>query len=134
MGNKTHTISTPSSYNSFAVPASIIQTEPFIECKLKYTTPTEAKTKVARHKEIVDGLNKLYEAKNADYGDSVHDTYMKYGLTSFLVRLEDKLNRARTLSKQEAKVKDEKIEDTLLDMANYAILAVLELRGEKEDE
>ena len=59
---------------------------------------------------------------------------MKYGLTSFLVRLEDKLNRARTLSKQEAKVKDEKIEDTLLDMANYAILAVLELRGEKEDE
>ena len=57
MGNKTHTISTPSSYNSFAVPASIIQTEPFIECKLKYTTPTEAKTKVARHKEIVDGLN-----------------------------------------------------------------------------
>ena len=90
--------------------------------------------KVLKHKEIVLGLNELYARKNADYGDSVHDTYIKYGLTSFLVRLEDKLNRARTLSKQEAKVKDEKIEDTLLDMANYAILAVLELRGEKENE
>lgn len=132
MGNKTHTIS--SHINNFTVPASALQATPFIECKLKYDTPIKAKTKVERHKEIVDGLNKLYEAKNADYGDSVHDTYMKYGLTSFLVRLEDKLNRARTLSKQEAKVKDEKIEDTLLDMANYAILAVLELRGEKEDE
>jgi hypothetical protein len=52
---------------------------------------------------------------------------------SFLVRLEDKLNRARTLSKQTALVNDEKIEDTLLDMANYAILAVIELRQEKEE-
>lgn len=136
MGNKTHTITTtPSHINNFTVPADVIQTEPFIECRLKYNTSSiKVKTKVEKHKEIVDGLNKLYEAKNADYGDSVHDTYMKYGLTSFLVRLEDKLNRVRTLSKQEAKVKDEKIEDTLLDMANYAILAVLELRGEEEDE
>ena len=75
-----------------------------------------------------------YRKKNADYGDSVHDTYVKYGLTSFLVRLEDKLNRARTLSKQTARVADEKIEDTLLDMANYAILAVIELHADKEKE
>lgn len=64
----------------------------------------------------------------------MHDTYTKYGLTSFLVRLEDKLNRVRTLSKQEANVADEKIEDTLLDMANYAILAVLELKGDQTNE
>ena len=87
--------------------------------------------KFAKHKEIVLGLNELYVSKNKDYGDSVHDTYTKYGLTSFLVRLEDKLNRVRTLSKQEARVMDEKIEDTLLDMANYAILAVLELKGDQ---
>lgn len=84
------------------------------------------------HKDILDNLHKLYTSKNSDYGNSVHDTYEKYGLTSFLVRLEDKLNRARTISKQEALVKDEKIEDTLLDMANYAILAVMELRGYKD--
>ena len=93
--------------------------------------PGKPKTKVERHYEIVKGLNNLYARKNADYGDSVHDTYMKYGLTSFLVRLEDKLNRARTLSKQDALVTDEKLEDTLLDMANYAILAVLELKGDQ---
>lgn len=81
------------------------------------------------HKEMLDDMHNLYIAKNHDYGNSVHDTYEKYGLTSFLVRIEDKLNRARTLSKNDAKVNDEKIEDTLMDMANYAILAVMELRG-----
>lgn len=69
--------------------------------------------------------------KNGDYGNSVHDTYEKYGLTSFLVRLEDKLNRARTLSQKERLVSDEKLEDTLLDLANYAILAVIELKQEE---
>ncbi len=87
--------------------------------------------KIGMHKALLESLHNLYVAKNRDYGDSVHDTYEKYGLVSFLVRLEDKLNRARTLSKQAAVVQDEKIEDTLLDMANYAILAVLELKGDR---
>lgn len=87
---------------------------------------------IQMHKDILDNLHQLYTSKNSDYDNSVHDTYEKYGLISFLVRLEDKLNRARTISKQEALVKDEKIEDTLLDMANYAILAVMELRGYKD--
>jgi hypothetical protein len=89
--------------------------------------------KTQLHQELVDYLHNLYITKNADYGDSVHDTYMKYGLTSFLVRLEDKLNRARTLSTKQALVNDEKIEDTLLDMANYAILAVIELRNQEDN-
>jgi hypothetical protein len=88
--------------------------------------------KIQLHKELIDYLHNLYIAKNTDYGDSVHDTYEKYGLVSFLVRIEDKLNRARTLSKKEALVNDEKIEDTLLDMANYAILAVIELRNQED--
>ena len=75
-------------------------------------------------------MHDLYVAKNSDYGNSVHDTYTKYGLTSFLVRLEDKLNRARTLSQKKGLVSDEKMEDTLLDLANYAILAVIELKQE----
>ena len=90
--------------------------------------------KIELHQELIDYLHDLYIRKNADYGDSVHDTYTKYGLTSFLVRIEDKLNRARTLSSKRALVDDEKIEDTLLDMANYAILAVIELRGDKKNE
>lgn len=85
------------------------------------------KNKTQRHKELLDYLHNMYIAKNHDYGDSVHDTYKKYGITSFLVRLEDKLNRARTISSKSQMVEDEKLKDTLLDMANYAILAVLEL-------
>ena len=83
------------------------------------------------HQEITEGMHNLYVRKNSDYGDSVHDTYEKYGLVSFLVRMEDKLNRVRTLSTHDALVNDEKIEDTLLDLANYAILAILELKAEK---
>lgn len=81
------------------------------------------------HQELLDYIHKLYIIKNKDYGSSVHDTYIKYGFTSYLVRLEDKLNRAKIISQGEAKVSDEKLEDTLLDLANYAILAVMELRG-----
>lgn len=88
--------------------------------------------KIEKHQEILNQIHTLYINKNHDYGDSVHDTYEKYGLVSFLVRLEDKLNRARTLyQKNEIKVTDEKLEDTLLDLANYAILAVLEMKEEE---
>ena len=89
--------------------------------------------KTQKHQDLLDYLHNLYITKNHDYGDSVHDTYEKYGLISFLVRIEDKLNRVRTLNNKntEAQVPTEKIEDTLLDLANYAILAVLELKAEE---
>ena len=86
--------------------------------------------KIERHQALLNYLHNLYITKNHDYGDSVHDTYLKYGITSFLVRMEDKMNRVRTLSQKDGLVNDEKIQDTLLDLANYAILAVLELEGE----
>ena len=90
--------------------------------------------KIQKHQELLNYLHNLYVTKNHDYGDSVHDTYEKYGLTSFLVRMEDKLNRVRTLNqKQDIQVPTEKIEDTLLDLANYAILAVLELKIEENN-
>ncbi len=87
---------------------------------------------VQMHQELVNYLHNLYIAKNTDYGNSVHDTYMKYGLVSYLVRIEDKLNRARTLSQKDRMVNDEKLEDTLLDLANYAILAVIDLKQEEQ--
>ena len=83
-------------------------------------------------KEITDRMLEIYKAKNTDYGSSVSDTYRDFGLVSFLVRMQDKMNRLKTLNKNEAKVLDEKIEDTLLDLANYSILALIELK--KEDE
>ena len=80
---------------------------------------------VEKFREITNEMADLYERKNSDYGDSVHDTYVKYGPVSFLVRMEDKLNRARTLiQKGDQKVNDEKIRDTLIDLANYSILLI----------
>lgn len=90
-------------------------------------------SRIEIYRQIIGEMEQLYIAKNADYGNSVGETFNHYGLVSFLVRLEDKLNRLRTLNqKEEASVKDEKIEDTLQDLANYAILALIELKLKKE--
>lgn len=85
-----------------------------------------------KFKEITDEMYELYKAKNTDYGSSVSDTYKDFGLVAFLVRIQDKINRLKTLNKQDAKVQDEKIRDTLIDLANYSILAIIEMEGEKE--
>lgn len=89
--------------------------------------------KVKQHAEICKELNTLYETKNKDYGDSFGMSYKIYGLTMPCIRLEDKLNRLKSLTKnKEQCVKNESIEDTLLDLANYAIMTVIELRKKEE--
>ena len=54
--------------------------------------------KVLRHKAICDELNKLYERKNHDYGDSFHQTFVEEGLAMTRIRLGDKFSRFKTLS------------------------------------
>lgn len=77
---------------------------------------------------ITNHMHNIYLAKNADYGSSFSETFQKLGLISAVTRLSDKMNRLMSLAtKDRAEVKDEKIEDTLLDMANYAILTLIEL-------
>ncbi len=81
-----------------------------------------------RFQTITDHMHNIYLAKNADYGSSFSETFQKLGLISAVTRLSDKMNRLMSLAiKNDAQVKDEKIEDTLLDMANYAILTLIEL-------
>lgn len=91
----------------------------------------DSQNKTHQHAFICEELNSIYEAKNADYGDSFGKGYKEYGMTMPCIRLEDKLSRLKSLSKQDAKVKDESIEDTLLDLANYVIMTLIELRGDK---
>ena len=89
--------------------------------------------KVLRHKEICNGLNELYARKNHDYGDSFHTTFVEEGLAMARIRLGDKFSRFKTLSRlscndrDQQQVTDESIRDTLLDLANYAIMTVLEM-------
>lgn len=78
---------------------------------------------------ILNNLEETYKAKNNDYGNSVADTYEKFGDISFLVRITDKYNRLLTLCNPNApkqRVKDEKIDDTILDLANYCLLWLVE--------
>ena len=64
--------------------------------------------KIEIHKNICDSLNDLYKKKNQDYGDSFSKSYKEYGLTMSCIRLEDKLNRLKSLNKNgNAQVKDE---------------------------
>lgn len=89
--------------------------------------------KISKHKQICAELNELYARKNHDYGDSFHQTFMEEGLAMPRIRLGDKFSRFKTLSrilpndKTQQQVTDESIRDTLLDIANYAIMTVLEM-------
>lgn len=88
--------------------------------------------KVKMHEEILKEMHELYVRKNADYGDSFAQLRKRY--PNFVcMRLFDKLNRLDTLIQPdyEAKVTDEKLEDTLMDIANYAVMEILERRKEK---
>ena len=92
--------------------------------------------RIEHHLEIVTALNKLYAEKNHDYGNSFGETYQKLGIISALTRISDKYNRLISLAtkpEEERKVKDESIQDTLLDMDNYCIMTVIEMEAEKEN-
>lgn len=64
----------------------------------------------------------LFLKKNKDYGDA----FATYGTIGVLVRLGDKINRLQNISKTkvELEVKDETLRDTLIDLHNYAAMAV----------
>ena len=77
---------------------------------------------------IISNLEDTYKRKNSDYGNSVGDTYEKFGDISFLTRITDKYNRILSLADKGecGEVKDEALEDTILDLANYCLLWLVE--------
>lgn len=104
------------------------------EALAKYAAiPSAQPDNVQRHESICNELNALYARKNADYGDSFHKTFVEEGMAMARIRLSDKLERFKRLTKSnEQHVQDESVRDTLIDLANYAIMTVMELDGEKE--
>ena len=70
------------------------------------------------HKEALD----LFEKKNFDYGDA----FAQDGVIGVLVRLGDKINRLKNISKTNISlVKTETLRDTLIDLHNYSAMAVI---------
>lgn len=75
-------------------------------------------------KEIANEIADLVEKKNRDYGNSFDETLKEYGDTAYFLRIEDKLSRLKSLSKKDAAVVDESIEDTLKDIVGYTLLMI----------
>ena len=78
--------------------------------------------RIEQMKTIQQEALELFTKKNADYGDA----FAKYGIIGVLMRMEDKLQRSVSITKNGAHlVNDEGIRDTLLDLHNYAAMALM---------
>ena len=88
--------------------------------------------KLAIHGDICTCMHKLYEKKNADYGDSFAQMRRRYP-NVIGMKLWEKVNRlCNLLDSQDPQVHDESIEDTLMDIANYAVMELTERRLDEE--
>lgn len=82
----------------------------------------DEKDRVTQLATIQEEAKELFRKKNQDYGDA----FATYGPVGVLVRIGDKLQRLQSIQKnQVALVEDEKIRDTLIDLHNYAAMAVM---------
>ena len=79
------------------------------------------------HKKLVDLMHETYIKKNSDYGNSFSDLYDEYGSIISEIHIREKFNRFKQLRTNESQV-GESIEDTLMDMANYCLLTLLEMK------
>ena len=72
-------------------------------------------------------LSQLLTKKHSDYGE---DNLKKFGEVGIVIRVNDKIERLKQLTKsKEAKVTDESISDTWLDIAGYAVQAIIMLEN-----
>jgi len=78
--------------------------------------------RVMQMQEVQNKGLELFKKKNADYGDA----FAKFGVIGVLMRIEDKIQRSLSITNNGIHlVKDERIEDTLLDLHNYAAMALM---------
>jgi len=84
--------------------------------------------RVKQLEEIQQECKEMFKKKNSDYGDA----FATYGTVGVLVRIGDKLARFSNISskKVELSVEDETIRDTLMDLHNYAAMAIMCLNDE----
>lgn len=75
-------------------------------------------------KENLDEMASLYEKKNKDYGNSFDGTLNEFGIVAGVIRMNDKMNRLKRLVNNKAEISDESIADTLIDLANYAVMTL----------
>jgi hypothetical protein len=78
--------------------------------------------RIEQMKKVQNEAIELFAKKNIDYGDA----FAKYGVIGVLMRIEDKIQRSMSITKNGVNlVADEGIRDTLLDLHNYAAMALM---------
>ena len=91
------------------------------------STESVIKTDADKFEDITKIMIDTFTKKNHDYGNSFEQSLDEEGLAASRIRMGDKWNRYKTLSKNDSniQVKDESLRDTLIDLANYAIMTVM---------
>ena len=104
---------------------------------------TNTEKMIELHKEACEKMHNIMKQKNHDYSGSV-DPFVNFrsveaiGICSteqgFMTRMMDKVCRiSNFMSSGELHVKDESVEDTLMDLANYALLMMLYIKMSKDE-
>jgi beta-glucosidase/6-phospho-beta-glucosidase/beta-galactosidase len=80
------------------------------------------KNRVEQMKAVQISALELFTKKNTDYGDA----FAKFGVIGVLMRIEDKIQRSLSITKNGVNlIDDESIRDTLIDLHNYAAMGIM---------
>lgn len=81
-----------------------------------------SETRINQMVKVHDEALELFSKKNADYGDA----FANYGTVGVIVRMGDKIQRLISVSNKGVNlVNTESLRDTLIDLHNYAAMAVM---------
>ena len=87
--------------------------------------------RISQYNKIRDEAFEIFKKKNSDYGDAFAD----YGSVGVIVRMGDKIRRMSNISSTSITlVEDERLRDTLMDLANYAVMGLMLLDEKSETE
>lgn len=90
-----------------------------------------------RFRNITEKMRETFLKKNHDYGNSFHETWNEFGdkgIITALTQISHKYHRLMNIGLGTKPLVDESIDDTLLDMANYCILTIMELEKARNNE
>ena len=78
--------------------------------------------RVGQYKAVHNEAMELFKKKNKDYGDA----FANFGPVGVIVRMGDKINRLASVTGSSVSlIKTETIRDTLIDLHNYAAMAIM---------
>lgn len=90
-----------------------------------------------RFRDITEKMRETFLKKNHDYGNSFHETWDEFGdkgIITALTQISHKYHRLMNIGLGTKPLVNESIDDTLLDMANYCILTIMELEKARNNE